>query len=109
MVSEVIEASSDPLSSAFASASDIGSVGILSIIAVFVYRYLPKLIDRAMDEQRRATETFASQLREERELFERQIAAERSACQRQFEMLLEASTEHRDAVLHALERLERRR
>lgn len=109
MVSEVIEKSSDPASAIFANASDFGALGILAILALFAYRYLPKLINRVMDEHKRVTQEFAHQLRLERELFERQIAAERQSCKEQFEMLLNASSEHRDAVLVALERLERSR
>ena len=109
MVTEVIQQTADPLSSAFANASDIGAIGILGMLAVFVFRYLPKLAEKMMDEHRQTTIEFAAQLRLERELFERQIAAERQACKEQFEMLLANSAEHRDAVLIAIDRLERTR
>lgn len=109
MVSEVIEQTVDPVSAAFANASDLGAIGILSLLALFVFRYLPKLVDRVLEEHKRATQEFATQLRLERELFEKQISAERQACKEQFEMLIDASSEHRDAVLIAIDRLERSR
>ena len=109
LVDETVQVASDSVTTLVSHAGDIGAVGILAIIAVFVYRFLPRMVERAMDEHRRSVEQFAVQLRLERELFERQIAAERDACREQFELLLESSKDHRDAVLSALERLERSR
>ena len=109
LVDAVAQVAHDPVTGLMSHAGDIGAVGILAIIALFIYRFLPRMVERAMDEHRRSVEGFAVQLRLERELFERQISAERDACREQFELLLEASKENRNAVLSALERLERSR
>ena len=109
LVDDTTKVAAESVTGLVSHAGDIGAVGILAIIALVIYRFLPRMIERAMDEHRRSVEQFAVQLRLERELFERQIAAERIACREQFELLLEASKEHRDAVLSAMERLERSR
>jgi hypothetical protein len=90
-----------------ASIPDIGAIGILGLIAVFVYRFLPRLVERAMDEHRRSVSEFAGQLRMEREFFERQMQAERDACQNQFEQVLARHDEQQTRVVAALERLEK--
>jgi hypothetical protein len=90
-----------------ASIGDIGAIGVLAIIALAIYRYLPKLVDRAMDEHRRSVSEFAAQLRLEREFFERQMALEREACREQFEMVLARHDEQQARVVATLERLER--
>jgi hypothetical protein len=86
--------SSFPESVSIASVGDIGAIGVLAIIALAIYRYLPKLVDRAMDEHRRSVSEFAQQLRLEREFFERQMALARH-------------DEQQARVVATLERLER--
>jgi len=90
----------------FASIPDIGAIGILGLIAVFVYRFLPRLVERAMDEHRRSVEQFAGQLRAEREYFERQMQLERDACRDQFEMVLTRHDEQQRQTIAALQRIE---
>jgi len=90
-----------------ASIPDLGAIGILGVIAVFVYRFLPKLFERAMDEHRRSVSEFAEQLRLERQFFERQMQAERDACRDQFEQVLARHDEQQTRVVSTLERLER--
>lgn len=89
-----------------ASIPDIGAIGILGIIAVFVYRFLPRLVERAMDEHRRSVEQFAGQLRAEREYFERQMQLERESCREQFEMVLSRHDEQQRQTVAALQRIE---
>lgn len=90
-----------------ASIPDLGAIGILGVIALFVYRFLPKLFERAMDEHRRSVSEFAEQLRLERQFFERQMQAERDACRDQFEQVLARHDEQQARVVATLERLER--
>ena len=90
----------------FASIPDIGAIGILGLIAVFVYRFLPRLVERAMDEHRRSVSEFAGQLRSEREYFERQMQLERDACRDQFEMVLSRHDEQQRQTVAALQRIE---
>ncbi len=90
----------------FASIPDIGAIGILGLIAVFVYRFLPRLVERAMDEHRRSVSEFAGQLRSEREYFERQMQLERESCREQFEMVLSRHDEQQRQTVAALQRIE---